>query len=104
MGPKLCGLYADNQLLGCGDYVDFVPRKLPHIVCPAIAQQHQIWFIKKCDPSERSELRFSLSRFKNGVVCSSSPPRALVLGASKGVQPVQLAAENVVKGSLTSPS
>ena len=41
VGPKLCGFYADNQLLGCGDYVDFVPRKLPHIVCPAIVQQHR---------------------------------------------------------------
>ena len=45
VGPKLCGLYADNQLLGCGDYVDFVPRKLPLIDCPAIAQQHRSFFI-----------------------------------------------------------
>ena len=43
VGPKLCGFYADNQLLGCGDYVDFVPRKLPHIVCPAIVQQHPMF-------------------------------------------------------------
>ena len=32
---KLCGLYDDSQLLGCGDYVDFVPIKLPYIVCSA---------------------------------------------------------------------
>ena len=35
VGPKLCGLCADNWLLGCGDYVDFVPIKLPYIVCSA---------------------------------------------------------------------
>ena len=32
-----------------------------------------------------------ITRFKNGVVCSTTPPRALVLAAPKGVQSVRLA-------------
>ena len=35
---KVRGLHVGSSLGGCGDYVDFVPRNLPHIVCPTIAQ------------------------------------------------------------------
>ena len=45
-----------------------------------------------------------ITRFKNGVVCSTTPPRALVLAAPKGVQSVLGGCENVLKGSWTSPS
>ena len=35
---KVRGIHVGSSLGGCGDYVDFVPRNLPHIVCPTIAQ------------------------------------------------------------------
>ena len=35
---KVHGLHVGSSLAGCGDYVDFVPRNLPHIVCPPIVQ------------------------------------------------------------------
>ena len=45
-----------------------------------------------------------ITRFKNPVVSATSPPRALVLAAPKGVQSIQLGVQNVIKGSWTSPS
>ena len=44
---KVRGLLVDSSLAGCGDYVDFVPRNLPHIVCPPFVKQHRIviWMI-----------------------------------------------------------
>ena len=45
-----------------------------------------------------------ITRFKNGVVCSTTPPRSLVLPGPKGVQSVLGGWENVFKGSWTSPS
>ena len=45
-----------------------------------------------------------ITRFKNGVVSTTTPPRALVLAAIKGVQSIQLGVQNVIKGSWTSPS
>ena len=54
------------------------------------AKQATVFFVqgKKCLP----------------VVCTTTPPMALVLSASKGVQSVQLGQQNVVGGSFTSPS
>ena len=45
-----------------------------------------------------------ITRFKNVVVSTTTPPRALVLAAPKGVQSIQLGVQNVIKGSWTSPS
>ena len=45
-----------------------------------------------------------ITRLKKAVVCSTTPPRALVLAAPKGVQSIQLGVQNVLKGSWTSPS
>ena len=45
-----------------------------------------------------------ITRLKKAVVCSTTPPRSLVLPGPKGVQSVLGGWENVVKGSWTSPS
>ena len=45
-----------------------------------------------------------ITRLKKGVVCSTTPPRSLVLPGPKGVQSVLGGWENVFKGSWTSPS
>ena len=45
-----------------------------------------------------------ITRLKKAVVCSTTPPRSLVLPGPKGVQSVLGGCENVFKGSWTSPS
>ena len=46
---KVCGLLVGGSLAGCGDYVDFVPRNLPHIVCPPFVKQHPVFEPKRSD-------------------------------------------------------
>ena len=75
----------EPHLGGDGDHLLVLDEALVNVKCQLFVYLQLFVY-----PSERSELRFSLSRLKIGVVCTTTPPRALVLAAPKGVQSVRL--------------